>query len=234
MEAFAKETIGNSPASIKTILNEAAIIAARRNNGIINREILDEAWMKQLMEGHLKKNADKDNIELVAWHEAGHALAGLLMRQDLTKASIIPSTSGAGGATFITPKKLGLFTVDDLREQVIMLYAGRNAERLFAAENNMTENGVTTGASNDIEKATGIIKKMITEYGMSKKFGLLNLEELDVKPDVITEEAVKLAEELNEESFNMMKGNADKLKKIAEKLVEKETLTGKEIEEIAG
>ena len=99
-----------------------------------------------------------------------------------------------------------------------MLYAGRNAERLFAAENNMTENGVTTGASNDIEKATGIIKKMITEYGMSKKFGLLNLEELDVKPDVITEEAVKLAEELNEESFNMMKGNADKLKKIAEKV----------------
>ena len=156
------------------------------------------------------------------------------MGQDLTKASIIPSTSGAGGATFITPKKLGLFTVDDLREQVIMLYAGRNAERLFAAENNMTENGVTTGASNDIEKATGIIKKMITEYGMSKKFGLLNLEELDVKPDVITEEAVKLAEELNKESFNMMKDNADKLKKIAEKLVEKETLTGKEIEEIAG
>lgn len=159
MEAFAKETIGNSPASIKTTLNEAAIIAARRNNGIINREILDEAWMKQLMEGHLKKNADKDNIELVAWHEAGHALAGLLMGQDLTKASIIPSTSGAGGATFITPKKLGLFTVDDLREQVVMLYAGRNAERLFAAENNMTENGVTTGASNDIEKATGIIKR---------------------------------------------------------------------------
>ena len=75
---------------------------------------------------------------------------------------------------------------------------------------------------------------MITEYGMSKKFGLLNLEELDVKPDVITEEAVKLAEELNKESFNMMKDNADKLKKIAEKLVEKETLTGKEIEEIAG
>ena len=69
---------------------------------------------------------------------------------------------------------------------------------------------------------------MITEYGMSKKFGLLNLEELDVKPDVITEEAVKLAEELNEESFNLMKDNdRQSLKKIAEKLVEKETLTGK-------
>lgn len=85
MEAFAKETIGNSPASIKTTLNEAAIIAARRNNGIINREILDEAWMKQLMEGHLKKNADKDNIELVAWHEAGHALAVPLMGTGFNK-----------------------------------------------------------------------------------------------------------------------------------------------------
>lgn len=234
MDAFAKETMGSSPASIKTILNEAAIIAARRNNGVINREILDEAWMKQLMEGHLKKNSDKDNIELVAWHEAGHALAGLLMGQDLTKASIIPSTSGAGGATFIIPKKLGLFTINELREQVIMLYSGRNAERLLSYNKGLNETGITTGASNDIEKATGIIKKMITEYGMSDKFGLLNLEELEVKPDVITEEAVKLAEELQEASLSMMKANVDKLQKIAEKLIEKETLTGEEIRKIAG
>lgn len=233
MDNFAKETMGSSPATIKTVLNEAAIIAARKNDGIINREILDEAWMKQLMEGHLKKNAEKDNIEIIAWHEAGHALAGLLMGQDLTKASIIPSTSGAGGATFITPKKLGLFTVDELREQVIMLYAGRNAEQLLAAQSGVL-NGITTGASNDIEKATAIIKKMITEYGMSSKFGLLNLDELDVKPDVITDEAVKLAEELQGMSLSLLKNNVEKLKRIAEKLIEKETLTGEEIREIAG
>ena len=233
MESFAKETMGSSPATIKTVLNEAAIIATRKNKGIITREILDEAWMKQLMEGHLKKNGEKDNVELVAWHEAGHALAGLLMGQDLTKASIIPSTSGAGGATFITPRKLGLFTVKELREQVVMLYSGRNAEAVLA-EKNGESLGITTGASNDIEKATGIIKKMITEYGMNEYFGLLNLEELEIKPDVIAKEAVSLSKELCSESYNLMMDNADTLKKIAEALIEKETLTGEEIRKIAG
>lgn len=233
MESFAKETMGSSPATIKTVLNEAAIIATRKNKGIITREILDEAWMKQLMEGHLKKNGEKDNVELVAWHEAGHALAGLLMGQDLTKASIIPSTSGAGGATFITPRKLGLFTVKELREQVVMLYSGRNAEAILA-ERNGEVMGVTTGASNDIEKATGIIKKMITEYGMNENFGLLNLEELEIKPDVIAREAVSLSKELSSESYKLMMDNADTLKKIAEALIEKETLTGEEIRKIAG
>lgn len=233
MENFAKETMGSSPATIKTVLNEAAIIATRKNEGIITREILDEAWMKQLMEGHLKKNGEKDNVELVAWHEAGHALAGLLMGQDLTKVSIIPSTSGAGGATFITPKKLGLFTVDELREQVIMLYSGRNAEQILSEQNGI-KNGVTTGASNDIEKATDIIKKMITEYGMNEEFGLLNLEGLDVKPEIITKEAVKLAQELKEVSYSLLASNIEKLKMIAEKLIEKETLTGEEVKNIAG
>lgn len=233
MESFAKETMGSSPATIKTVLNEAAIIATRKNKGIITREILDEAWMKQLMEGHLKKNGEKDNVELVAWHEAGHALAGLLMGQDLTKASIIPSTSGAGGATFITPRKLGLFTVKELREQVVMLYSGRNAEAVLAKKNG-EDLGITTGASNDIEKATGIIKKMITEYGMNENFGLLNLEELEIKPDVIAKEAVNLSKELCSESYKLMMDNADTLKKIAEALIEKETLTGEEIRKIAG
>ena len=233
METFAKETMGSSPATIKTVLNEAAIIATRKNEGVITREILDEAWMKQLMEGHLKKNGEKDNVEIVAWHEAGHALAGILLEQDLTKASIIPSTSGAGGATFITPKKLGLFTVKELREQVIMLYSGRNAEALLA-DKRKEEFGITTGASNDIEKATGIIKKMITEYGMNGTFGMLNLEELDVKPEVITKEAVTLAKELSTASYKMMLDNVEVLQKIAEALMEKETLTGEEIKKIAG
>lgn len=231
-DTFVKETMGSSPATIKTVLNEAAIIAARDNNGIIDRKILDEAWMKQLMEGHLRRNGERNNVEVVAWHEAGHALAGLLLGQDLTKASIIPSTSGAGGATFITPKKLGLFTVKELKEQVIMLYAGRNAEALLA-ESNGEEEGVTTGASNDIEKATDIIKKMIVEYGMNDEFGLLNLDNLDVKPEVITKEAVKLAKALQEQSLILMKENIDRLRDIAEELMKKETLTGEEIRKIA-
>ena len=113
-----------------------------------------------------------------------------------------------------------------------MLYAGRNAEALLT-ESNGEEEGVTTGASNDIEKATDIIKKMIVEYGMNDEFGLLNLDNLDVKPEVITKEAVKLAKTLQEQSLILMKENIDRLRDIAEELMKKETLTGEEIRKIA-
>ncbi len=225
---FAKETMGSSPASIKTVLNEAAIIATRKNKGIITKDILDESWMKHLMEGHLKKNSEKDNVKIIAWHEAGHALAGLLLGQDLTKASIIQSTSGAGGATFITPKKLGLFTKKELEEQIIMLYAGRNAEKLFTNDNNL----ITTGASNDIEKVTSIIKKMITDYGMSERFGLICLEDMDIKPELILDETIRIAKQLEAKSYSLLESNKEVLKAIAEELINKETLTGDEIKEI--
>lgn len=226
LESFAKETIGNSPASIKTILNEAAIIATRDNDGIINRKILDEAWMKHMMEGHLKKNSEKN--EIVAWHEAGHALMGLILGQDLTKVSIIPSTSGAGGVTFITPKKLGLFTKKELEEQVMVLYAGRCAELLFT-EN---EGNITTGASNDIEKATDIIKKMISVYGMSNKFGMLNVEDIDQK--LLINEYIFTSEEIERNTNRILRDNKDVLMQIANELVDKETLTGEEVKNIAG
>ena len=229
-DAFAKETLGSSPAKIKTVLNEAAIIAAGKNNGIINREILDEAWMKQLMEGHLKKNHKNMDTELVAWHEAGHALASLLLDQDLTKVSIIPSTNGAGGASFISPKKLGLFTKKELEDQIIMLYAGRNAEEILTGN----KNEITTGASNDIEKATEIIKNMISEYGMNEKFGMLNMEDMEVKSEFIISEAIKAAESLKSRSYSLLHENSTKLKRIAEELIKKETLTGEEIKVIAG
>ena len=229
-DAFAKETLGSSPAKIKTVLNEAAIIAAGKNNGIINREILDEAWMKQLMEGHLKKNHKNMDTELVAWHEAGHALASLLLDQDLTKVSIIPSTNGAGGATFISPKKLGLFTKKELEDQIIMLYAGRNAEEILTGN----KNEITTGASNDIEKATEIIKNKISEYGMNEKFGMLNMEDMEVKSEFIISEAIKAAESLKSRSYSLLHENSTKLKRIAEELIKKETLTGEEIKVIAG
>lgn len=229
LDNFAKETMGSSPASIKTVLNEAAIIATRKNDGIITKSILDESWMKHLMEGHLKKNGEKDNAKIIAWHEAGHALAGLLLGQDLTKVSIIQSTSGAGGATFITPKKLGLFTKKELEEQIIVLYAGRNAEKMLTGDTNL----ITTGASNDIEKATSIVQKMITDYGMSETFGAINLDNMDVKPELIINEVIKIAKNLEAKSYYLLEDNRDTLKAIAEELLNKEILTGNEIKTIA-
>ena len=181
------------------------------------------------MEGHLKKNGEKDNAKIIAWHEAGHALAGLLLGQDLTKVSIIQSTSGAGGATFITPKKLGLFTKKELEEQIIMLYAGRNAEKMLTGDTNL----ITTGASNDIEKATSIVQKMITDYGMSDTFGAINLDNMDVKPELIIDEVIKIAKKLEAKSYYLLEDNRDTLKAIAEELLNKEILTGNEIKTIA-
>lgn len=99
--------------------------------------------------------------------------------------------------------------------------------------NDVFEAGIQCSASNDIEKATDIIKKMIVEYGMNDEFGLLNLDNLDVKPEVITKEAVKLAKALQEQSLILMKENIDRLRDIAEELMKKETLTGEEIRKIA-
>lgn len=229
LTAFSKETLGSSPAAIKSALNEAAIIATRKNNGIITRAILDEAWMKQLMEGHLKKNGEKDNAELIAYHEAGHALVGLLLGQDLTKTSIIPSTSGAGGATFITPRKLGLFSKKELKEQVMMLYAGRCAELIYTG----SENLITTGASNDIERATEIIRQMITDYGMSNRFGMLSLDSDILKQEMLLEEMCDISNSLTSKTKRLLAENKETLTKIANALVEKETLTGEEVRKIA-
>lgn len=227
-DVFAKETAGSSPAMVKTILNEAAIMAVRQNGGIINRNILDESWMKQLMEGHLKKGGAKDNLEIISWHEAGHALAGVLSGQDLTKVSIIPSTSGTGGATFITPRKMNLFTRADLESQIVVLYAGRCGELLLHGD----EDHVTSGASNDLEKASEIIKEIVCEYGMDKSFGLLNPEVFDAKPEAIMQRASEISRELEQKTYNLLKDNIGTLKRIAEELAQKETLTGKEVMDI--
>ena len=110
-----------------------------------------------------------------------------------------------------------------------MLYAGRNAEVILAEE----DNHVTTGASNDIEKATELIRKMVTEYGMTEKFGLLNLDILDENPELIMKEMIKISDELRVRSLIMLQNHQRELKAIAEALIEKETLTGKEMREIA-
>ena len=168
--------------------------------------------------------------KIVAYHEVGHALVTALQKntEPVQKITIVPRTHGALGYVMQVPEEEKyLNTEKEIRAMLVGFLGGRAAEEIVF-------DTVTTGASNDIEKATGIIKKMITEYGMNENFGLLNLEELEIKPDVIAKEAVNLSKELCSESYKLMMDNADTLKKIAEALIEKETLTGEEIRKIAG
>ena len=228
---LAKETIGFSPAKIEALLNEAAIISVQKRKNYINKEILDEAMFKMLLSGHIKENQkdrDKNELEVVAWHEAGHALIGKLNGKEIPKVTILSSTSGAGGVTFTTPNKTHLLSVEDLKNEVKELYGGRCAESIFYGN----DNKVTTGASNDIDRATDIIKEIVTTYGMTESFGLLNLSKLGIDNKIIIEKEIELSKELQEETQNMLKQNYEKLKKIALMLLENETVYENELDEV--
>lgn len=220
---LSKEIIGFSPAAIESLLNESAIISVQDEKPVIDKASIDKAMIKVLMSGHIKENQserNKEELRLVAWHEAGHALVGKLNGKHIPKVTILSTTSGAGGVTFSTPKEIGLYSVDDLKAEISELYAGRVAELMLLKD----KNKVTTGASNDIEKATNIIREIVASYGMSDEFGMLNLNQLRVDPSKIISEEVKLAKEIEKNTIELLTTHYEQLEAIAMALIEKETL----------
>lgn len=228
---LAKETIGCSPADIESILNESAIICVQKKKMFIDSECIDDAFNKKVLQGHIKENTKerrREELELVAWHEAGHTVAGLLTGQEISKVTILASTSGAGGATFTVPNKMGLQSVKDLKNDVIRLYAGRCAEYLLFNDWEMT----TTGASNDIERATNILYNMVSTLGMTPSTGMINLTSLNIDNKVIIDDVSKLAKELQDECLKLLEDNKDMLEEIVNSLMEKETVYEEELEAI--
>ena len=230
LEALSKETLGFSPADIQALLNESALISVQKNKKFIDRECLDEAVFRKLLKGHAKDDAKRnvDEVKLVAWHEAGHAVLGKLAGMDVSKVTIIPSTSGAGGVNIIIPKKMGLYTIEELKAQVRMSYAGRCAEYLLFGD----KERVTTGASSDIKQATELIYAMISHYGMTEEYGMLNLADLHVDNSKILDKAVTLAKELESETLELLKAHRDMHQAIVDVLIERETISGDELTEI--
>lgn len=232
IKALAKETVGFSPAKIEALLNEASIISVQDNSPFITKEIVDKAMYKLLLQGHMKDGdteRDLEELQVVAWHEAGHAVIGHLFGKDITKVTIIPSTSGAGGVTFSTPTKTRLLSSTDIRHEIMELYGGRLAELLFYKED---KSKITTGASNDIERATSLIHDYVTKYGMSDTFGLLNLETAKMDNEEIVSCEVKLAKEIEKETLQVLKSNLGNLKEIANLLLENSTVYSKDIDAV--
>lgn len=226
--ALAKETIGFSPADIKALMNEATLVSIMQNKEVIDKECFDEAYFKKVMKGHARKGKkrEEDELKLVAWHEAGHALMARKIGLEVPKVTILSSTSGAGGVTFITPKKLGLKTIEEMKNEVKLSYAGRIAERLLFQD----KEKVTTGASSDIEQATSVIYDMIARYGMTETYGMLNLDMLQIDNKAILNEAIQMAAHLEQETYQILLDNFETLKEVANALLEKETLSGEELE----
>ena len=229
-DSLAKETIGFSPADIKTLINEATLISIMDNKEAIDKECLDKALFKKLMQGHPVKNKkrNEDELRLIAWHEAGHALVARKHNIEVSKVTIVSSTSGAGGVTFTVPKKLGLNSIEEMKAQVMLSYGGRIAERLLLQD----KEKVTTGASSDIKQATRIIHEMISAYGMTETYGMLNLELLGIDNKVILDEAIQMATELEQKTLDLLSDNYTTLEAIANALLEKETINAEQLDKI--
>jgi len=181
LEAIGRRTPGFSGAQLENLMNEAAISAARAQKSTIGWEEIDGA-VDRIMVGLEKKGGTatlsvKQN-ELVAYHEAGHAICGALIPDydQVQKISIIPRSNGAGGLTFFSPQEQrlesGMYSKQYLESQLAVALGGRLAEEIIYGEDL-----VTTGASNDIQQVANIAKRMVKEWGMSDKVGALALSE---------------------------------------------------------
>jgi cell division protease FtsH len=185
---------------------------------------------------------NEEEKKTVAYHEVGHALITCLKKnaEPVQKITIVPRTMGSLGYVMQVPEEERyLMSKDELLTRIVTLFGGRAAEEVVF-------NKVTTGASNDIEKATSIAREMITQYGMSEAFGLMGLETVenpyldahttlncsDATAALVDEEVKKLLKECYEEAKALLLDNRDVLDKIAEFLYEKETITGKEFMDI--
>lgn len=243
LDAIALATSGAVGSDLANMINEAAINAVKENREYVNQQDLFAA-VEQVLVGKEKKDRimSKEERKIVSYHEVGHALISALQKnsEPVQKITIVPRTMGALGYVMHVPEEEKyLNTEAELRDMLVGLVGGRAAEEVVF-------DTVTTGAANDIEKATEIARSMVTRYGMSKKFGLVGLATIesqyldgraalncsDETAAAIDAEVVAIIKESYEKALSMLRENREIMDKLAEFLIEKETITGKEFMEI--
>jgi len=247
LEVLAKRTPGFTGADLANMVNEAALLTARRGNQTIGMEELEES-IERVIAGPEKKSrviSEKEK-KLVAYHEGGHAIVSYFLphTDKLHKISIIPR-GRAGGYTLLLPEEdRNYITRSYLLDEITTLLGGRVAEALVL-------NDISTGAQNDLERASSIVRKMITEYGMSEELGPITFghksEEVFLGRDIsrdrnysdaiayaIDKEASAYIESSYQKAQDILKENMDKLHQVAARLIEQETMEAGEFEEIMG
>ena len=245
LEVLARKTPGFTGADLANVLNEAALLTARSNAQLIDNRALDEAVDRVMAGPQRRTRVMKDKEKLItAYHEGGHALAAAAMRHTdpVTKVTILPRGRALGYTMVLPLEDKYSVTRNELLDQLTYAMGGRVAEEIVFHD-------PTTGASNDIEKATGIARKMVTEYGMSADIGAVKLgassgevflgrdmghqrdysEEIAEKVDL---EVRKLIDEAHDEAWKVLNDNRDILDNLAKELLEKETLDHNQLAEI--
>ena len=242
-DEIALATAGAVGSDLANMVNEAAITAVKNKREAVTQKDLLEA-IEVVMMGKEKKDRimTKKERKIVSYHEIGHALAAALQKNTdpIQKITIVPRTMGAlGYAWYVPEEEKHLESKQEIYEQIVTALAGRAAEEMIFAS-------VTTGASNDIEKATSLARAMVTQYGMSDKFGLIKLESMedrylsgrmvmecsDETGALIDEEVMKILKGAYEEAKRLLAENRELLDRLAEYLLEKESITGKQFMQI--
>ncbi|MFI3208010.1 MAG: ATP-dependent zinc metalloprotease FtsH [Eubacteriales bacterium] len=242
-EAIALATSGAVGSDLANMINEAAINAVKHDRKAVSQKDLFEA-VEVVLVGKEKKDRvlNKEERRIVSYHEVGHALVSALQKdsEPVQKITIVPRTMGALGYVMQTPEEEKfLNTKKELEAMLVGYLAGRAAEEIVF-------DTVTTGASNDIEQATKIARSMITQYGMSEKFGLIGLESIqhryldgravsncgEATAAEIDKEVMKMLKESYDMAKQLLTDHRNTLDKIADFLIEKETITGKEFMKI--
>ncbi len=243
LEAIGLATSGAVGSDLANIINEAAILAVKEGRSVVTQSDLFES-VEVVIAGKEKKDRilGPQEKRIVACHEVGHALITALEKkaEPVQKITIVPRTMGSLGYVMQVPEEEKyLMSKEELITRITTLFGGRAAEEAVF-------HSVTTGASNDIEQATSLARAMITQYGMSEKFGLIGLESqtnryldgrsvlncADTTAAEIDHEVMDLLKECHDRAYEMISQNLDVLEKIADFLVEKETITGKEFMKI--
>lgn len=243
LDAIALATSGAVGSDLANMINEAAINAVKEGREFVSQKDLFAA-VEQVLVGKEKKDRimSKEERRIVSYHEVGHALISALQKnsEPVQKITIVPRTMGALGYVMQVPEEEKyLNTEAELRDMLVGLVGGRAAEEVVF-------DTVTTGAANDIEKATAIARNMITRYGMSKRFGLVGLATVesqylegrtalncsDETAAAIDEEVVAMIKESYDQALQMLRENRDLMDKLAAFLIERETITGKEFMKI--
>ena len=239
LEEIALATSGAVGSDLANMINEAAINAVKHKRKYVNQQDLFEA-VEQVLVGKEKKDRVMSQKErrIVSYHEVGHALISAVQKnsEPVQKITIVPRTMGALGYVMQVPEEEKyLNTKAELHDMIVGLLGGRAAEELKFET-------VTTGASNDIERATAIARNMVTQYGMSKRFGLMGLATVesrylegravlncsDVTAAAVDEEVRQIMEDCYNEAKAILSENMDAMDMIAEHLIREETITGKD------
>ena len=240
---IALATSGAVGADLANMMNEAAINAVKHGRSAVSQKDLFEA-VEVVLVGKEKKDRimSKEERRIVSYHEVGHALVSALQKhsEPVQKITIVPRTMGALGYVMNVPEEEKyLNTKKELQARLVELMAGRAAEEIVFET-------VTTGAANDIQQATNLARAMVTQYGMSEKFGLMGLESQenqyltgrnvlncgDATAAEIDKEVMKILKDSYHEAISLLSDNKDAMDQIAAFLIEKETITGKEFMQI--